>query len=118
MSIAMIRKLLPVCGTPNRSPADVPLTSPCTMTRSPATRTSLISNFMSGIALAKPPTTLIKPRYARREIRGDDGRQVLLKPKWAAIIPDGDEGDPRRRQSMKPKGISRALGALRAPEAG
>jgi hypothetical protein len=36
------------------------LTSPRTMTRSPATRTSLMSNFMSGMDLAKPPTTLIE----------------------------------------------------------
>ena len=41
------------------SPAGVPVTSPRTMTRSPATSTSLISNLMSGMDLAKPPTTLI-----------------------------------------------------------
>src|SRR5947208_16723449 len=58
MSIAMIRKLLPVCDAPNSSPAGVPVTSPRTMTRSPETRISLMSNFMSGIDLAKPPTTL------------------------------------------------------------
>src|SRR2546426_3812360 len=60
ISIAMIRKLLPVCGTPKSSPAGVPLTSPRTMTRSPETRTSLMSNFMLGIDLAKPPTTLME----------------------------------------------------------
>src|SRR5439155_26817604 len=49
ISIAMIRKLLPVCGTPKSSPAGVPLTSPRTMTRSPETRTSLMSNFMLSI---------------------------------------------------------------------
>src|SRR6266404_4946294 len=37
----MILKLLPLGGTPKRSPAGVPVTSPRTMTRSPATRTSL-----------------------------------------------------------------------------
>ena len=35
ISIAMIRKLLPVCGTPKSSPAGVPVTSPRTITRSP-----------------------------------------------------------------------------------
>src|SRR5260370_15549116 len=28
ISMAMIRKLLPLCGTPNKSPAGVPVTSP------------------------------------------------------------------------------------------
>src|SRR5262249_28084692 len=53
-------KLLPVGGTPNNSPASVPVTSPRTMTRSPARRISLMSNFMSGTDVAKPPTTLIE----------------------------------------------------------
>ena len=51
---------LAVCGTPNSSPAGVPVTSPLTITRSPATSTSLMSNFMSGMELAKLPTTLIE----------------------------------------------------------
>src|SRR2546427_10958296 len=86
ISIAMILKLLPVCGTPKRSPAGVPVTSPRTMTRSPATSTSLTSNFMSGMDLAKPPTTLIeasRPQHSparHHEIRDDDlnGLVVLV----------------------------------------
>ena len=49
-----------VSGTPAGDLFGVPLTSPRTITRSPETRTSLMSNFMSGMDLAKPPTTLIE----------------------------------------------------------
>src|ERR1700687_2215658 len=76
ISTAMILKLLPECGTPNSSPEGVPVTSPRTITRSPATSTSLMSNFMSGMVFAKLLTTLIEvsrpqhsPANSRRRIR-------------------------------------------------
>src|SRR5216684_1269216 len=77
----MIRKLLPEWGTPNRSPAGVPVTSPRTMTRSPATSTSLMSNFMSGMVLAKFETTLIDVAPARdieQAVPGRDGGAGLF----------------------------------------
>src|SRR5260221_283401 len=46
-------------GTPNRAPEGVPETFPRTITRFPETSTSLMSNFMSGIDLAKFATTFI-----------------------------------------------------------
>src|SRR2546427_8503573 len=97
----MIRKLLPECGTPNRSPAGVPLTSPRTMTRSPETRTSLMSNFISGIDLAKPPTTLMELSRPQRSEEHTSELQSQSNLVCRLLLEKKKKQDKQQRKSKR-----------------
>ena len=71
ISIDMILKLFPEARMPRKTPEGVPDASPRTITRSPATRTSLISHFTSGKA---------SPRLLNPPINFARGMQTSLPP--------------------------------------